>query len=58
MTILVIGHYFAGDIERQGQITLFPTSVTGVFSTFQLLYLHLPVTKTCFPLSMKLEINH
>lgn len=37
MTILVIGHYFAGDIERQGQITLFPTSVTGVFSTFSII---------------------
>ena len=38
MTILVIGHYFAGDIERQGQITLFPTSVTGVFSTFSIVF--------------------
>ncbi|CAX43578.1 vacuolar amino acid transporter, putative [Candida dubliniensis CD36] len=37
MSILVIGHYFAGDIERQGQITLFPTSVTGVFSTFSII---------------------
>ncbi|EER34317.1 conserved hypothetical protein [Candida tropicalis MYA-3404] len=37
MALLVVSHYFVGDIERKGEITLFPTSATGVFSTFSII---------------------
>ncbi|KAL6452425.1 AVT6 Vacuolar amino acid transporter 6 [Candida maltosa Xu316] len=37
MVVLVVGHFLVGDIERQGQITLFPPNATGVFSTFSII---------------------
>ncbi|RCK55304.1 Vacuolar amino acid transporter 7 [Candida viswanathii] len=37
LAVLVVGHYIAGDIQRKGEVTLFPTSATGVFSTFSII---------------------
>lgn len=37
MALLVVSHYFVGDIQRNGAITLFPTSARGVFSTFSII---------------------
>lgn len=36
LSVLVIAHYFVGDITLEGNIDLFPSSITGVFSTFSI----------------------